>query len=307
MSDVKWIKITTSMFEDEKIDFILSLPEHNAILVVWVRLLTMAGKSNSNGYIFLTEQIPYSVEMLAHKFREPLNTVKLAMDTLKKLNMIEYDSAGFLRVTNWEKHQNIDGLDKIREQNRLRNIRYRERQKMLSDGDVIHDVTNDVTVTSRDGTDIDIDIDKEIEKEREKEKSDSDKSRRSVKKKETARSVLAEDKSISEEVRGKLKDFIVNREELKKPMTGLAMKRLIKKLYEITDTDTERTLVLDNSILYGWSGVYPLKPEERIHEVKTQKPQEQTMPSAEEQERIRKEAELAREKMRNELRKNSRK
>ncbi|TJX14987.1 hypothetical protein E9840_04595 [Tissierella creatinini] len=53
MAEVKWIKLTTSMFEDEKIDFILSLPEGDSILLIWIRLLTMAGKCNSNGFIFL--------------------------------------------------------------------------------------------------------------------------------------------------------------------------------------------------------------------------------------------------------------
>ena len=62
------------MFEDEKIDFIESLPESDAILVIWIKLLTLAGKCNAGGFIFLTEKIPYTTEMLAHKFRRPINT-----------------------------------------------------------------------------------------------------------------------------------------------------------------------------------------------------------------------------------------
>ena len=120
MGQVRWIKITTNMFEDEKIDFIESLPECDAILIIWIKLLTQAGKTNANGYIFLTEQIPYTDEMLAHKFRRPLNTVKLALNTLKKLEMIDFDNEGYLKISNWEKHQNIEGLDKIREQTRKR-------------------------------------------------------------------------------------------------------------------------------------------------------------------------------------------
>ena len=50
MGEVKWIKITTNMFEDEKIDFIESLPESDAILVIWIKLLTLAGKNKTNGY-----------------------------------------------------------------------------------------------------------------------------------------------------------------------------------------------------------------------------------------------------------------
>ena len=62
MSEIKWIKITTGMFQDEKIDYIESLPEADAILIIWIKLLTLAGKCNSNGFIFLTENIPYTYQ-----------------------------------------------------------------------------------------------------------------------------------------------------------------------------------------------------------------------------------------------------
>ena len=150
MAEVKWVKITTNMFSDEKIDFIESLPEADAILVMWIKLLTQAGKTNANGFIFLTEQIPYTEEMLAHKFRRQLSTVKLALETLKRLEMIEYDDDGYLRISKWDKHQNIEGLDKIKKQNRIRQANYREKQKKID---------SNVTVTLRNETDIDIDID----------------------------------------------------------------------------------------------------------------------------------------------------
>lgn len=163
MSEVKWIKITTNMFEDEKIDFIESLPEADAILVIWIKLLAQAGKCNSNGFIFLTEQIPYTEEMLAHKFRRPLGVVKLALGALKRLEMIEMDD-GVLRISNWEKHQNIQGLDKIREQTRKRVAKHRQKQVELLSGNE----ECSVTVTQGNETDIDkelerdIDIDKDI-------------------------------------------------------------------------------------------------------------------------------------------------
>jgi len=152
MSEVKWIKITTNMFEDEKIDFIESLPESDAILVIWLKLLAQAGKTNSNGFIFLTEQIPYTDEMLAHKFRRSLNVVKLALQTLKQLEMIQYNEEGFLKIANWEKHQNIEGLDKIREQTRLRVEKHREKQKELEGNKECN-----VTVTQGNETELEVD------------------------------------------------------------------------------------------------------------------------------------------------------
>ena len=37
-----------------------------------------------------------------------------------------------IMVSNWEKYQSVDGMDKIREQNRLRKQKSRERQRLLS-------------------------------------------------------------------------------------------------------------------------------------------------------------------------------
>lgn len=159
MAEVKWIKITTNMFEDEKIDFIESLPEADAILVIWVKLLTLAGRCNAGGFIFLTEKIPYTLEMLSHKFRRPLNTVKLALKTLGELEMIIFDD-GYLKIKNWEKHQNIEGLDRIREQTRKRVAKHRAK-KSLKEGNV----TRNVTVTESNATDIEVEVDIEVDKE----------------------------------------------------------------------------------------------------------------------------------------------
>jgi len=131
-TEIKWIKITTNMFDDEKIKMIEAMPEADMILVVWVKLLTLAGRKNMNGYIFLTENIPYTDEMLSTLFNRPLNTIRLALSILKKFNMINYDSNGFIKITNWDKHQNVAVLEKIREQNRVRQERYREKQKQIS-------------------------------------------------------------------------------------------------------------------------------------------------------------------------------
>lgn len=156
MAEIKWIKITTTMFDDEKIDYIESLPEADTILIIWIKLLTLAGKCNAGGYVFLTESIPYTEEMLSHKMRRPTNTVKLALATLESLGMIERDMNGIC-IANWEKHQNVEGMERIREQARLRMQRWRENQKLLP---------SDVTVTQRYETDIDIeqDIEQEVYK-----------------------------------------------------------------------------------------------------------------------------------------------
>ena len=132
MAEVKWIKITTDMFDDEKIRLIESMPEGDAILVTWIKLLTLAGKTNDNGTIYLTETIPYTEDMLTTICRRPLQIIRLALQTFEKLEMIAIEN-GIINIVNWEKHQNIERLQQIREQTRTRVARFREKQRLLSE------------------------------------------------------------------------------------------------------------------------------------------------------------------------------
>jgi predicted phage replisome organizer len=132
MADVKWIKVSTDMFEsNRKIKQIELMPEGDTILVIWLKLLLLAGNVNDGGDIYLTPEIPYTDEMLANELRRPLTTVRMALSIFEKFGMVEIID-DILHLSSWEKYQNIEGLDKIREQNRLRKQKQREKQKLLT-------------------------------------------------------------------------------------------------------------------------------------------------------------------------------
>ena len=141
MPEVKWVKLTTDMFDNRKIKHLRRLPEGNNIVLIWVMLLTMAGRCNSGGMIFLTENIPYTPKMLADELDFEENTVALALKALEQLDMIVTDD-GFFTIAGWEEYQNIEGMDKIREQNRLRQAKFKQKQKLLTGN-----VTDNVIVT----------------------------------------------------------------------------------------------------------------------------------------------------------------
>lgn len=132
MPDIKWIKITTEMFDDEKIRIIESMPEADTLIVLWVRLICMAGKTNDNGYIYLMPEIPYTIEQLAAIFNRPLNTVKLAIETFTRLRMVTLSDDGIIFLPAFERHQNIEGMERVREANRKRVADFRARQKELT-------------------------------------------------------------------------------------------------------------------------------------------------------------------------------
>lgn len=140
MSDIKWIKISTDIFDNRKIKQIEHMPEGDALIVIWFKLLILAGDTNDGGQVYLTQEIPYTEPLLANQFNRPLTLIQLALRTFEQFNMIEIID-DIIHISNWEKYQNIDGMERIREQNRLRKQAQRERERIAM---------SDVTLLSRD-------------------------------------------------------------------------------------------------------------------------------------------------------------
>lgn len=167
MAEVEWIKITTDMFDvSRKIKHIERMDNGDTILIIWFKLLTLAGKINDGGAIYVTESIPYDLFGLADELRRPEKIVDKALSVLEMYDMIERDD-GFIYISSWEKYQNIEGLDRIREQNRKRVEKHRKK-KRLSECNVTSNVTRNVTVTQCNATEED--KEKEIDTEEDKEK-----------------------------------------------------------------------------------------------------------------------------------------
>ncbi len=158
MAEIQWIKLKVGMFDDSKIKYIEALPERDTIITIWVKLLTLAGKYNEQGFIMLSENLPYNEEMLANEFNRPLNSVRLALQTFEKLGMIE-QTQGVIKISNWEKHQNVEGMEKIRLQTRERVRKHREQKRL--------EVSND-DVTLRNATEKNREEENREEKEEEK-------------------------------------------------------------------------------------------------------------------------------------------
>lgn len=160
MADVKWIKITTDIFDDEKILLIESLPDAYSIIVVWFKLLCLAGKQNNSGVFMMNNQIAYTDKMLATIFRMKETTVQLALQTFEQFDMVEIID-GVITIPNWNKHQSLDAYEKRKARDRLYQQERRAAQKALiaeKSADASADKSSDVVVS-----------DKEEDKEEEKE------------------------------------------------------------------------------------------------------------------------------------------
>ena len=146
MAEVKWISIATDVFNDEKMCAIESLPDGLSIELVWFKLLCLAGTCNENGFLMISRNIPYTDEMMAKNFRMDIGIVQRALEVFQKMGMIEIVDDIYM-ISNWLKYQSGANLDHIRELNKARQQRFRERQKQLAliDSNVTDNVKSNVT------------------------------------------------------------------------------------------------------------------------------------------------------------------
>ncbi len=150
MAEVKWIKIATDIFDDEKILLIESMPDSYAIITAWFKLLCLAGKQNNDGVFIMNDRIAYTDKMLATIFRMKGATVKLALDTFEQFGMIEKID-GAITIPNWGKHQTLDAYEKKKARDREYQAVRRARQKALisKSSDASSESSSDVAVSDK--------------------------------------------------------------------------------------------------------------------------------------------------------------
>lgn len=127
MAELKWVKLATDIFDNEKILFITENPHSDSIVLIWIKLLCLAGKQNNGGTFRLSNGRGYTPEMFATLMRQPVKLIREAFCLFENYGMITVEDKTVF-ITNWDKYQNIDALDRIREQNRARKRRQRERE-----------------------------------------------------------------------------------------------------------------------------------------------------------------------------------
>lgn len=170
MGDVKWIKIAVDMFSNRKIRMIESMDNGDALLVFWVKLLALAGQINDGGRIYFTPKMPYSHKALGLYLNTYETIVSQGLQIFKSYDMIEMDEVGIITIANWDKYQNVDGMERIRKQTRERVEKYRAKKKeecnasetsQKSKGATQRNVTGNATVTECNAIEEDIEEDKE--------------------------------------------------------------------------------------------------------------------------------------------------
>mgnify|MGYP003177283268 CR=1 FL=1 len=252
MTGMKWIKIDTGIFDDSKIRLIESMPEGNTLVVIWFRLLILAGKEFTNGVFMINDKIACTDEMLATIFGKPIATIRLALETFQKLNMIDLIDGAY-SIPNWNKYQSADKyeINRARDRKRLQEWRKKQQDKKripqinaTSQNETFHETFQKCNETATE-------IEKEIEKEIYKEKAVAVK---------TPLSLIREFSGTNKELLESLRAWLEMRKKMHRPLTGRATQQALKKLNELSGGNQDVMVqIVDQTSLKGWLTFYPLK------------------------------------------------
>ena len=240
MADVKWIKITTDIFDDEKILLIESLPDSYAIITVWFKLLCLAGKQNNSGVFMLNEKIAYTDKMLATIFRMRESTVTMALKTFEEFGMIEIVD-GVITIPNWGKHQSLDAYEKRKQRDRLYQAERRAAQRALAEKSADQSADKSADIAS-----LEEDKDRDIDK------------KKSVR--ETTHTLferLLPDYDLSPMLADKLREWFKYKTERKEPYKEQGMKSLLRQVESHCSQYGDKALaaLIDDSMANGWKGI----------------------------------------------------
>lgn len=250
MGEVKWIKIVTDIFDDEKILLIESLPEADSIIVIWFKLLCFAGKQNNSGVFVMNNGLAYTDKMLATIFRRKESTVNLALRTFEEFGMIEIINNA-VTIPNWSKHQTLDQLEERKEYMRNYMQKYREKQRLLTDGESkvnckVNSKANVNPLDKEEDKDIDIDKNNKVSKK-------------------VSFDDLIDSYTENETLRDEIRNHLATRKSKKATLTNRAIELSLKKLDElvknvpVNEQEDMKIKIVQQSIERGWTGFFEVQ------------------------------------------------
>lgn len=255
MAALNWIKLSVGLFSNPKIRYLLSQKSGDKFVLLWIFLLTSAGRCNDNGLVYLSESIPYTARLLASELGFSEKVAEAALDLFKQLGMIDMNS-GFISIVGWDEHQSVDELEKRRASDRDRQQKHREKQKQ-SAAEKARDCHVTVTDVSRDGHGVEEEAKKETEEETNLNGECPPKSPKEESSSALFKRVVHE-YGFSEELHGKLVEWMQYKAERKESYKETGLRSLLRQTQQKAVEYGDRAVceVIDTSMASGWKGIF---------------------------------------------------
>lgn len=136
-----WVKLSTNIFDNQKIKFVRAQENGDTMALFWIWLISRAGTINDQGSVYFTPSKPYTPKTLAMLTGFTESVVTNSLELFQELDMVDIGEEGYINIVGWEEHQNVEGLEKIKEQTKARVQKHRAKQKSSDSCNVTCNVT----------------------------------------------------------------------------------------------------------------------------------------------------------------------
>ena len=102
----KTFKLSTKFFDNRKTQILLGMENGSTYIVIWLKLLSIAGQNDYHGSLYITDDVPYTPDELSSVLRVPVDEIEKALCLFKKYSMILISDDGVITIKNWDKYQN---------------------------------------------------------------------------------------------------------------------------------------------------------------------------------------------------------
>ena len=148
---MEWVKVMCNFLDHRKIRLIRKGSKGDSLVLLWLLLITEAGKCGRGGALMISENNPYTAETLSLLLDMPMPVIEQGLELFARLEMVEREE-GVFWIRNWRKYQSEDKLEIRREKERLRQQRHREKVPEVSPSvsrDSHAALSRDVTLENR--------------------------------------------------------------------------------------------------------------------------------------------------------------
>lgn len=247
-----WLKLPKDFFEDKAIKRLRQIAGGDTYTIIYLKMLLKS--MEDDGKLFYEGIEDTICEEIALDINESADDVQVTISYLEKkgLLVVTDSEVELTRLTEMvgSETDKAELMRKLRSKANSNNVT-----------EISNNVTKALPTVTKCYTE------KEIEKEKSREDTEID----TKKKKKSAKADLdgmINSFTESEELREALKAFLDMRKAIKKPIqTEYAFKLALNKLKQLSDRDSERIEIVNQSVEHNWQTFYALQNSYRTNEV----------------------------------------
>ena len=251
MADSKkyyYMRLKENFFDTNEMKVLESMQDGYKYSNILLKLYLMS--LQSDGKLMLNERIPYNSQMIATITRHSVGDVEKALVLFKDLGLIEILDSGAIYMLDIQNFIGTSSSEAERKKSYRRKIEH-ERQNVGQIEDKCPDKSTPKIEIELE-KDIEIDIDTDKKKKKKSAKADLD--------------GMINSFTENEELREALKAFLDMRKSIKKPIqTEYAFKLALNKLKQLSDIDSIRIEIVNQSVEHNWQTFYAVQNSYRTN------------------------------------------